>query len=78
MEFPDMKKNDAAQSKHMPIAVPLEDAPRLFGISKSHIYRMSKAGHIDLRKVGRKTIVMTDTMLAYLGSLPQVAQIKPE
>ncbi|MCP1214622.1 helix-turn-helix domain-containing protein [Acetobacter orientalis] len=77
-----MLKNAAAppapQHGGLPIAVPLEDAPRMFGVSKSHIYRMSKAGHIDLRKVGRKTIVMTHTMLAYLGSLPPATEIKPE
>ncbi|GCD59747.1 hypothetical protein NBRC3280_2264 [Acetobacter pasteurianus NBRC 3280] len=56
----------------IPVAVPLEDAPRVFGMSKSHLYRMSKAGRIDMRKVGRKTVVITDTVVAYLRGLPAV------
>lgn len=59
---------------NLPLAVPMEDAPRLFGMSKSHLYRMGRAGRIDLRKLGRKTLVMTDTVVAYLGSLPTTAR----
>ena len=53
-----------------PFAVSMEDAPRLFGISKAHIYRKSKEGKIELKKVGRKTLVMTDSVINYLQGLP--------
>lgn len=62
----------------IPVAVPLEDAPRMFGVSRSHLYRMSKAGRIDMRKVGRKTVVITDTVVAYLRGLPTVTNATPK
>ncbi|AKR48045.1 MULTISPECIES: helix-turn-helix domain-containing protein [Acetobacter] len=62
----------------IPVAVPLEDAPRMFGVSRSHLYRMSKAGRIDMRKVGRKTVVITDTVVAYLRGLPAVTNATPK
>ncbi|WP_339076669.1 hypothetical protein QQM41_06910 [Acetobacter sp. AC2005] len=44
-------------------------------MSRSHLYRMGRAGRIDLRKVGRKTVVITDTVVAYLNSLPTTARL---
>ena len=54
----------------LPFAVAMEDAPRLFGMSRAHIYRLSKRGLIDLKKAGRRTLILTDSMVHYLHSLP--------
>ena len=61
-----------ASPRHLPIKVPLPQAPGLFGISRSSIYRAAKAGHVKLSKLGTATLVDTASILAYLDSLPTI------
>jgi len=75
-----MKKLSVIESKEayradqatgmLPFAISMEDAPRLLGVSRSHIYRLSKKGLVVLKKSGRKTLILTDSMILYLQSLP--------
>lgn len=53
----------------LPLMVSVSDAPKVFGVSRSHIYRIATQGQIELVKMGRKTMVKTETMLSYIRSL---------
>ena len=55
-----------------PMVVPLPDAPVVFGLSRSAIYRAAAAGQITLMKMGRSTLVDTASVRNYLNSLPRL------
>ena len=56
----------------LPMKVPLPQAPMVFGLSRSAIYRAAQDGHITLSKLGRGTLVDTASVIAYLDGLPRL------
>lgn len=54
----------------LPRLVPLPDAQRTFGPSRATFYRVAAAGQVRLVKIGRGTFLETETVLAWLASLP--------
>lgn len=42
------------------------------GISRSRLYELIKAGEIEARKAGRRTLIVTDTVIRWLDALPRV------
>ena len=54
-----------------PIAVTIPEAVRMSGMSRSAIYLRIREGVIDARKAGGRTLIMADSLVKYLKSLPQ-------
>lgn len=54
-----------------PEMVPLPRAPAIFGLSRSHLYRLAAEGRVRLLKAGARTLVDASTVRAYLASLPE-------
>ena len=57
-------------SANLPVKIRLPEAPAIFGISRSAIYRAASAGHVKLSKLGRTTLVDSASVLTYLDGLP--------
>lgn len=57
-----------------PEMVPLPRAPHIFGLSRSHLYRLAAEGRIRMVKAGSRTLVDAASVRAFLASLP-AAQI---
>ena len=55
---------------NQPIAVTIPGAASMTGLGRSRIYELIGAGTLEARKAGRRTLVMTDSLRAYLSSLP--------
>ena len=55
----------------LPEAVPLPKAPAIFGLSRSHLYRLAAAGQIRFLKVGSRTLVDAASVRAFLQGLPE-------
>lgn len=55
----------------VPEAVPLPKAPAIFGLSRSHLYRLAAAGQIRFLKVGSRTLVDAASVRTFLQGLPQ-------
>jgi hypothetical protein len=53
-----------------PLTVTLHDAVRLSGLSRSEIYRRLSAGDIQARKSGSRTLIVWDSLKAYIEALP--------
>jgi len=53
-----------------PIAVPIPDAQRVSGLSRSEIYRRLAAGDIKAVKSGSRTLILMDSIRAHLANLP--------
>lgn len=53
----------------MPLAVSINQAAHLLGISRSSVYVLAKAGHLPIRKSGRRSLILTDDIRSYLSSL---------
>jgi predicted DNA-binding transcriptional regulator AlpA len=54
------------------MVVPLPQAPSVFGLSRSAIYRAAAQGHVTLLKMGRSTLVDAASVRSYLASLPRL------
>lgn len=52
------------------VAVTVEQALQLMGISRSQFYRELAAGRINARKVGKRTIVPMDEIRRWVENLP--------
>jgi hypothetical protein len=53
-----------------PIAFPLSRATLVSGLSRSEIYRRLAAGDLRAVKAGKRTLILADSLRAYLDSLP--------
>ena len=53
-----------------PLAVPIPEAVRLSGISRSELYRRLAAGQVHAVKSGSRTLILMDSLRAHIASLP--------
>jgi hypothetical protein len=53
-----------------PIAVPIAEAVTVSGMSRSAVYRELASGNLHAVKQGSRTLVLVDSIRAYLASLP--------
>ncbi len=53
-----------------PIAVPIAEAVSVSGMSRSAVYRALATGDLRAVKQGSRTLVLVDSIRAYLASLP--------
>ncbi len=54
-----------------PEMVPLPRAPAVFGLSRSHLYRLAGEGRIRLVKVASRTLVDAASVRNFLATLPE-------
>ena len=59
------------EHKFCPEMVPLPRAPAIFGLSRSHLYRLAAEGRIRLVKAGARTLVDAASVRAFLATLPE-------
>ncbi|BDG74080.1 helix-turn-helix domain-containing protein [Roseomonas fluvialis] len=59
--------------KPSPEMVPLPRAPAIFGLSRSHLYRLAAEGRIRLLKAGARTLVDCASVRAFLATLPEAS-----
>jgi excisionase family DNA binding protein len=52
------------------LAAPIGDACRVSGLSRSEMYRRLAAGDIRAVKSGSRTLILMDSLRAYLARLP--------
>jgi hypothetical protein len=53
-----------------PIAMPLARASLVSGLSRSELYRRLAAGDIKAVKAGKRTLIVADSLRAFLARLP--------
>ena len=53
----------------IPEMVPLPRAPAVFGLSRSHLYRLAAEGRIRMVKAGARTLVDAASVRGFLASL---------
>ena len=54
-----------------PLAVPIQTAVILSGLSRSELYRRLGAGDVCAVKAGKRTLVLMDSLRAHLSALPR-------
>jgi len=52
-----------------PILLPVPDAARAIGVSRSTLYELIAAGEISIRKIGRKTLIPRDDLMSFAARL---------
>ncbi|MCX8133644.1 MAG: helix-turn-helix domain-containing protein [Roseococcus sp.] len=55
----------------LPLLVPMAEAPKVLGLSRSALYRAAARGEIAVRKLGRSALVDTASVLAFIEGLPR-------
>ena len=58
-------------SHRQPISATIANVTRQTGLSRSEIYRLLARGKLKAVKSGRSTLVLMDSVVAHLTSLPQ-------
>ncbi len=53
-----------------PVTVPIAQAVAISGMSRSAVYRELAAGNLRAVKQGARTLVLVDSIRAYIASLP--------
>jgi hypothetical protein len=53
-----------------PLALPIADAQRISGLSRSEIYRRLASGDLRAIKSGSRTLILMVSLRAHLDSLP--------
>lgn len=56
----------------LPILLPIPLACRYIGIARSRLYLEIKAGTLDARKIGRRTVITRASLDAFLANLPKI------
>jgi excisionase family DNA binding protein len=71
---PTIEQHSAARlpgdMNQIPVASGIAKASSLFGFSRSEIYRLLSAGKIRAVKSGRSTLIITESVIAYISTLP--------
>lgn len=62
---------------NQPLAVTIPGAVSMTGLGRSRIYELIGTGTLEARKAGRRTLVMTDSLRAYLSTLPPASVRAP-
>jgi len=60
-----------------PLAVPIPEAGRYSGLTRSGIYRGLARGEIHAVKCGSRTLVLMDSLRAYIAGLPAATFRRP-
>ena len=61
---------DAENQKVRPLMVSIAEARRISGLSRSELYRRLAAGKICAVKGGARTLVILESLITHLNSLP--------
>jgi excisionase family DNA binding protein len=67
-----------AMNYHPPATGRIPTATALYGVSRSHLYRLAGEGRIRFLKAGRTTLVDLDSVRAYLATLPEACIAGPK
>jgi excisionase family DNA binding protein len=57
-----------------PFAYSIQDACNVFSIGRTRIYELLSCGHLEGRKLGKKTLISASSLKAYFNGLP-VAEV---
>jgi hypothetical protein len=52
------------------LAYTIADAVQVSGIRRTRLYELVGAGKVDARKAGGRTLIMAESLRAYLANLP--------
>lgn len=53
-----------------PVSVTIDDATNYCGIGRTKLYELIREGHFAPRKSGKRTLLLTEELDAYVHSLP--------
>lgn len=53
-----------------PLSVTIDQATTYSGIGRTKLYELIKDGHLSARKLGKRTLLLTAELDAYVMSLP--------
>jgi excisionase family DNA binding protein len=56
-----------------PISTSIPGAVSMTGLTRTRIYGLLSEGKLKARKSGRRTLIMVDSLMAYIESLPERA-----
>lgn len=61
-----------------PVAYSVSDILRMVGISRTTFYQLVKSGGIKVRKVGKRSIILSEDLEAWLQHLPVLHEFRDD
>lgn len=58
------------------VAISLNDAAKQYGIGRSKLYRLIGDGELDARKVGKKTLIIADSLRRFVLNAPRATTVQ--
>jgi len=59
------------QNNPEPLAYTVGNAVKVSGLARSRLYEEMRAGRIEARKAGRRTLILASSLAAFLAALPR-------
>ncbi len=57
-------------TENTPLAYTVPDAVKASGLARSRLYEELRAGRIEGRKAGRRTLILASSLAAFVAALP--------
>ena len=54
--------------------ITIGEAVHMFGIGRTKLYELMQSGHIEAVKLGRRTLVRTQSARSFIDNLPRVGE----
>jgi hypothetical protein len=64
--------------KNESLALRISDVVRMSGLCRTLIYAEIRAGRLQARKCGRRTIILHQDLEAFLGALPVASKVRKD
>jgi hypothetical protein len=61
----------SADQRPLPATFTIEGAIDFSGLTRSRLYELMGTGQVEARKAGRRTLLVGDSLRAYLANLPR-------
>lgn len=68
-----MHVNNYGHTKMQKSAYTINETIQEIGIGRTKLYQLIKAGELTPRKIGKKTIILSDDLQEFLRNLPEAA-----
>ena len=63
-------QGDSERSAASPIAVAIEDAPQIIGVSRTRVFQAVRNKELTIRKAGKSSIIELAELRRWVASLP--------
>lgn len=74
--YPELKlTSDGEPLSYPALLVPLDPARKMIGVGRTKLYELITAGHLNLVKIGSKSLITADSLQRFVAGLPTAERV---